>query len=182
MQAIVHFFFASRLFFLSCLPFPPPLGSFPAVVRLLSAMQPATRYPACAVRCARARSLLRARTQWATSAFAAHCVHLYHKQLRTNYSALQQRKIIANALTGRETRCTMVAKRPQKVLFTPCSKVTYNVFRLCLGACLNFAQPSFEDCFQGYFPVVVRSVAGYVTRRKQGKRPKKAQKKLNKKT
>ena len=40
-------------------------------------------------------------------------------------------------------------------------------------ACLNFAQPSFEDCFRGYFPVVVRSVAGYVTRRQQGKRPKK---------
>ena len=43
-------------------------------------------------------------------------------------------------------------------------------FRACR---LNFAQLYFEDCFRGYFPVVVRSVAGYVTRRQQGKRPKK---------
>ena len=173
MQAIVHFFFASRLFFLSCLPFPPPLGSIPAAVRLLPAMQPATRCPACAVRCARARSLLRARTQWATSAFAAHCVHLYHKQLRTNYSALQQRKNIANALTGRETRHAMVAERSSESSFYSLFQSYLNAFRLCLGACLNFPQPYFENCFRGYFPVVVRSVAGYVTRRQQGKRPKK---------
>ena len=34
-----------------------------------------------------------------------------------------------------------------------------------LRACLNFAQPHFEGCFRGYFSVVMRSVAGYVTNR-----------------
>ena len=32
-----------------------------------------------------------------------------------------------------------------------------------LRACLNFVQAYFEDCFRGYFLVIMRSVAGYVT-------------------
>ena len=38
--------------------------------------------------------------------------------------------------------------------------ICMNIF---LRACLNFAQPHFEGCFRGYFSVVMRIVAGYVT-------------------
>ena len=50
------------------------------------------------------------------------------------------------------------------------------IFLFYLRACLNFAQSYFESCFRGYFPAVVRSVAGYVTNQQQGKRPKKGSK------
>ena len=50
-----------------------------------------------------------------------------------------------------------------------------------LRACrLNFAQPYFEGCFRGYFPVVMRSVAGYVTNKNRKRGRKEAQKRLNK--
>ena len=50
-----------------------------------------------------------------------------------------------------------------------------------IRACLNFAQPYFEGCFRGYFSVVVRSVAGYVTNNNRKRDRKEAQKGLNKK-
>ena len=45
-----------------------------------------------------------------------------------------------------------------------------------LRACLNFAQPHFEGCFRGYFSVVMRSVAGYVTNNNRKRDRKEAQK------
>ena len=47
-------------------------------------------------------------------------------------------------------------------------------------ACLIFAQPYFENCFRGYFLVVVRSVAGYVTEHNRKIDRKETQKRLNK--
>ena len=48
-----------------------------------------------------------------------------------------------------------------------------------LRACLNFAQLYFECCFRGYFPGVLKGVAGYVTKY-VGKRDwEEAQRKLN---
>ena len=35
---------------------------------------------------------------------------------------------------------------------------------VCLRVCTTLAQSAFEDCFRGYFPTVVRSVAGYATK------------------
>ena len=43
-------------------------------------------------------------------------------------------------------------------------------------SCLNFAQPHFEGCFRGYFSVVMRSVAGYVTNNNRKRDRKEAQK------
>ncbi len=50
-----------------------------------------------------------------------------------------------------------------------------------LRACLNFAQSYFEGCFRGYFSVVMRSIAGYVTRDNRKIDRKEAQRGLNKK-
>ena len=47
-------------------------------------------------------------------------------------------------------------------------------------ACLNFAQAHFEDCFRGYFPFVMRGVAGYVMNGNRKRDRKKTQKKLSK--
>ena len=54
--------------------------------------------------------------------------------------------------------------------------VWYNTKRIKLRACLNFAQPHFEGCFRGYFSVVMRIVAGYVTNNNRKRDRKEAQK------
>ena len=53
----------------------------------------------------------------------------------------------------------------------------YNDSSLFFRACrLNLIQPYFEGCFQGYFSVVMRSVAGYVTNNNRKRDRKEAQK------